>query len=754
MNESYNTFSIILNNDIKSSQLKNILFGMENIEADDIKGIGKINRLLTFGFILGFIIWKNDINKKNKLPDTPNANRVFDSFKCIYNGENIGLDLIIYIMTEMQLDVLSLGERSYFSNIITGGDDETVMIPAFRNLIKTWIQSGKHDEKDESKLLKKFIGLCNTFPFLSNIDVVYKKEDGFPFEIIDLKFNDKNEVLDTYLILIKNEFGVYYLTSFEKNEQEKKAKLVYHSLDGIESYHVELPNSVFFYRSDIHDTGSHPTSIFAKSLFSISFKYIKNLSLSLSDIITEPTKQKIYNHFSQKYNDVFEVGYKKEEELTWDNVITILMIEEGPTEILEFILDPSGLYFKRILENLEMRYHKEGFAHNVKKSFEKAQKDELYKLKCYIDDNSAISKNMDAINKTLMSKGIIDGLAILENKKESSALFVESLAVRIRNIDKIITSSDSNITKTIKINRALEKTFRYIIPFYHGIIAYQKEKEMRLNEIENENENSDIDKAKKEIMFKKCEESFFIAAKESIEKICNSSLGELINKYFKKLCFSLSGKEGKIRKLTDEGKLLKRAIGRDYICNLKTFDRLLNIELDKSMKLESYPKNILKFVNNVKHYGSSSMASANVVLYNKFLINIKQLLFFLIYNEDFEKEMILGQQISYDPIYPYVVRYSMKSENRDGYNINSFTVFPSDDEMKSEIKILSERDYEINEKYYCIPNESSSNNRWWIEPFMISCRKYDDLIHSSVNDEDIKNKIDEYDEYEEEDNNL
>ena len=114
--------------------------------------------------------------------------------------------------------------------------------------------------------------------------------------------------------------------------------------------------------------------------------------------------------------------------------------------------------------------------------------------------------------------------------------------------------------------------------------------------------------------------------------------------------------------------------------------------------------------------------------FNRFLLNVKKLFYFLMYNEDYQREMILGQQISYDPIYPYVVRYTERSENRDGYNINVFSVFFAEDSGEKEVKILSEREYIINEKYYCIPNVSTSNSRWWIEPFLISCRKYDAII--------------------------
>jgi hypothetical protein len=727
---SYSAFAQKLNKEIKCPNLKELLFATSDIDASDIKGIGAINMLLTFGFIVAFIKWKNDSLNKYKFPVTPNAKRVFDSFSCVYNGEKVGLDLIIYVLTEMQMDEATLRERSYFRDIISGSQD-TLQIPTLRNLIKTWFQSAKHVEDKEDVLLEKFTGLYNVFPFLPDMEVVFKKEENSQFETMDLIL--VGQALDTRLILVRNEYGVYYLSSYENIADNNNSKLTYYTLNGVHSFQ-EKPPKGFLQRASIMNSNSRPTSIFAKSLFSLSFKYIKNLSLSLSDTITTATKQKLYEHFKNTYSDVFKLGVEEFNELIWDNIITILMIEEGPTELLELILDSDGFYFERILENLGMRYNAPDFANKVKSVYDSAQANELAEIKRHIDDSSSIIKNISAINRTLMAKGIINGLASLENnKKRSGALFVESLAVRIKNIDKIIASADSNKSKAIKINKALEKTFRYMIPFYYGIFAYQQEKEDLLNDIETK--NLDMDKVSRDALFAKCEHKFFDAAKESISKICRMTLGQLVGD-FRTLCqlvFEIKEhKKGQQIKLSPKGILLKSAIGRERICSQNTFDKLLNIEPNDSITMDkdSIPKDITKFINNEKHDTSHDVACANIILFNQFLIRVKHLLYFLIYNENFQEEMILGQQVSYDPIYPYVVRYSTKSENRDGYNINSFTIFPFDDTMRSEIKILSERDYEIDEKYYCIPNENTSNSRWWIEPFLISCRKYDQLILS------------------------
>ena len=281
-----------------------------------------------------------------------------------------------------------------------------------------------------------------------------------------------------------------------------------------------------------------------------------------------------------------------------------------------------------------------------------------------------------------------------------------------------------------KINKILEKTFRYIIPFYEGIVGYQITKENITAEYVNKGINSDlIDKKKQR---EACEDAFFEAAAKSKDAISRLPLGMLVSE-FRRLNSLFVDSNGKRVHVSEKGRILKRAIGRNEICKFSTFEKIINFTAEDAagVIIDNIPKDITNFINNEKHDKPEALV-ANVVFFNKFLLKAKEVLYYFIYNEDYEHEMILGQQISYDPIYPYVVRYTVKSENRDGYNINNFSVFVTDDNITSEIKILSEWDYDINEKYYCIPNKDSSNKRWWIEPFLISCKRYDELIYGDT----------------------
>jgi hypothetical protein len=775
---NYDDLAKKINEEIKSAALKKMLLGMENVEAYAFNEcIPVINGVLNFGFLTAFIKWKNDTQNQYNFPQTPNAKRVYNAFSRIYNGESVCLDLVIYVFTEMQLDEYAHREKSYFYGIISGGHS-AIQIPSLRPLINMWLQSAKRKESNEKILAEKFLGLYNALPFLKDADIQCKKdilcfekeqeeesgleegtgekegavlEDGkrkvrkrkniteedLRFEIVQIILRSGDEPLDSHTLLIKNKSKFYYLSSYEVVED--KSILSYYSLNGSIYFCGLLPTKNFKW-AEIEGNTAKQSPIIVKSMSSLSFQYIGKLALALSDSIRPATKDKLYELFSEKYYDVFELGFKKQEELNWDVIITFLIVEEGPTALLEIILDEPGFYFEKILKNLEIRYHdivevrEKKFVQRIKNEYKEAYEREIELLKKYTGSSTGGDDN-DEIACSLMANGIINGFADLEClPKKSETPFVESFVARIRKINKIMVSNESTKGKTLKINEELERTFRYIIPFYHGIFAYQQQKEEELNKPENK-EKIDMtqNNIEKEILFIECQKKFQVAVKQCIKKIHRLPLGDLVDE-FRSLCISISvgQREGGDDENAIRWKMLKSALGRDNICSVKNFNRVLKIKkpegLDSSIKP---PSDIVNFINNEKHANGHRTKRANFVMFDDFCDSVKALLYFFMYNRGCKRERSWGgRQFSFEPIYPYVVRYSTKSESRDGYhNLCSFTIFPSDESLSSEVKILSQRDYIINEKYYCIPNKNMSTCRWWIEPILIPCGCYDELIH-------------------------
>ena len=499
-NVTFNSYAKEVNSKIKDAALKEFLFGIDDLEGSDIKGIGVIYKMMTFSFMFAYAKYKYDLDNKKLHASTPNAKRVIDAFECIYNGEDITLDLIIYVLTEMQLDVISVGERSYFKPFFNGRAD--IQIPSLKNVISVWLQSVKRAEQNEKVLLGYFVALFENFVFLRDITLVEDEGHCLAFEYDPYKCT-----IPSYSLVKKEDSeSFFYLASYEVT-MNHRCRLTYQCFDGKAILREDVPVREFLNKACMKNHNGTPKSILAKSLSELSFKYIQHLALAVSDAITRETRRKLYEHYSIRYNDIFELGYKKDyNDINWDNAMTILMIEEGPSEVLEFLLDSDGFYFDKILRNLEVRVNEKDLAAKVKAKYEEAQDMELGMVKKYATDNSAFVKNLDSINKTFMAKSIIDGLASQKN----DAHFVESLPMRIKTIDKIIAASDSAMSKALKINKVLEKTFRYIIPFYEGLIAYQIKKGEYRIDVENKGVSWDnIDKNSVRLI---CEGAFFEAA--------------------------------------------------------------------------------------------------------------------------------------------------------------------------------------------------------------------------------------------------
>ncbi len=735
---SYTEIAALMDEEIQDKTLKEFLFEMPVIKKSGISGIGVIYKLLMFTFIFAHAKYRNDKKNGKKLKSSPNARRAQEIFEGLFNGEDVSLDLVIYTLTEMQLDVSGAERKPYFEYAFNRVDDN-IQIPIFRSVIKTWLSSADYAESNETVLAEYLYGLYKSLHYLKNLELRIKSTevvDKHEITTYDFYLKTTNELISDFCLFKDIDGEFYYLESFEQMP-EGDVRLIYTMINGKKKNVVTCSISDFFRRSMIERNGYGPKSVFAKSLYSLDFKYIKNLALAVSDVITLETKQKIHLHFSVKYNDVFELGYKGFNEINWDNVITILMFEEGPSNLLEFVLDSDGFCFDRILNNLAIRYNDKTFAERAKAFYTREQSQEMDVLKNHIEVNTSFVKNIIEINKILMAKAIVNELAILEKRQKiSNACFVESLPMRIKNLDDVINSDESIFGKVLAINRTLEKTFRYVLAFYHGLVAYTRTKDRLISDMQKKNMDSLVIESEKKKIYTLCELSFKKAAFEKAKKLSRESLGGLVEEFraFAELLFV---KKGHVIEVTDEGKYLEETIGRSYFCSIKTFNKIL--EIDTKDMVQDYAKsqyNIVSYINDVKH-SKKGGAVANVILFNKFLLQTKQLLYFLTYNEDYLREMMLGQQISYDPIYPYVVQYEEKSERRDCCDINSFSVYLAGDNGKREIKILSDKEYVINDKYYCIPNVTTSNSRWWIEPFLINCREFDQLVADAM---DGKNK--------------
>ena len=77
--------------------------------------------------------------------------------------------------------------------------------------------------------------------------------------------------------------------------------------------------------------------------------------------------------------------------------------------------------------------------------------------------------------------------------------------------------------------------------------------------------------------------------------------------------------------------------------------------------------------------------------------------------------------------------YNRGKENPDGYKTVTFSLNididnDSTTEFQTDVNVLSEFSFSRSEVYYCLPNVIRSNYKWWIDPVMISFRKFNEIF--------------------------
>jgi len=275
---------------------------------------------------------------------------------------------------------------------------------------------------------------------------------------------------------------------------------------------------------------------------------------------------------------------------------------------------------------------------------------------------------------------------------------VESLDMRIRAIERLLppieqkgVNNDTIVLTGIKINKKAERTLRFVICYYAGVKAY-------FNSIQQKG-SDDIQREKALI------EGF----SRAYSTIATDALGPLIEKLRNMLAES-------------EQQWVNVVLGRKAICSTRIYKELTN----------KWTANGL--VNRVKH---DKLDKPNVTR-EEMLCFIQDTLAVLRFLRNGTSADV--RDYSLEPVYPAVVSFCEARRKRDGLMICNYEISSLANEEKTDrppIKILTTRQYNANEDYYCIPVSDRSTHTWWLEPFLIRCSAINSLLmkdEGEVND--------------------
>lgn len=691
--------------------LTEIVLDMDEIDRHDLKTyvVDHAYRLLSVSFTMFYCVYVYE--KKNNLKTGILNDRVRKHFSKLYYSNNITLDLLFFILMELQIESQNSknSELKYFIN-------NSFSLSYWKEIFKHQIMNDR-ELKDMGEMLESFELTLNALPF-TKITKIADEEEGLSFNVKKGRVLNMNIPSYGLILLDNQQFKYKILDSLTLTDGEYNA--VYKFLSINPEYTLpEVIDRKSNLQSvlEVNFAVKHRTNndgILISKLYGSNFDRIRLLALAISDIVSE--NDLIEDRVKEQFEslEVFKTGVhaSSSTNMTLDNMVTILIIENGPSEVLQYVLDDFEITFNRILENLAMRMDTEG---ELPKVLEKYHFERRKLVRRYNNDKFTSSqKREEWVNRHKRDLMIQSIVMYVSHQEEEYHHLVESIHMRKTHFVELYKSKKNIDLKIKEANYIFERTFAFLNIFYSGLIGYaEAEVEFETLTEKSGQYNENNAEAKQEV----CEAAFVKAATDWVTNYNNQgkSLGSLMSHFQQMMLSTFEIRNHKLN-VKKSGRALEKVIGRYKIGNCQAFSSL--ISGGDNVTLQS-------MVNNFKHFYTKVILKDD--LRTGFERGFKIFEFLMNNRLDIDRD-IFSTELSHMPIYPLVIEFSMKKKMKDGYSISSYTVKGLESNAV-DVKILSSKQHHENEHYYCIPNVTSSSEFWWIDPFFIKCSKVDSILN-------------------------
>lgn len=676
----------------------------------------------------------------------------------------ITMELMDFVLADVQNE-LSFGAQSNLKPMLgrLGNFDQGF---SFRPMLKVVIDYERTQSRFEGGRLEMtalFLDIVSNLTFLKNYCLL--EETPCQFRFVTHLCKDYQEDDDTYEaapydelwiehLLLRADDRFYRLYSIEKGEKgdEQKQLIVrlrYLALkddrpmlftvpqaEGEEPHHLSDydPRDLYEYivanELDPHQPMRtiDQNTVSIGQIHAINYKYLKHLALAISDTLSSfPSgRTALVRKFSKKYPYIFEQrGSAKDvsdsesrNDLDWDSVIIMLLIEVSPTSVLETIIRTDTDDEKRLFCALGRDLYKRVY--------------EAESLSLFRRSSDEIIATVRQVIKTKLILGEAGGFGKLPIEKMYTKLFPRAAAMLLLSLlnhpseqtqDEGLSYTGNlshNITflkkereegvdpeKTIRYaSIILGETLKHIMCFYAGLEEYGKEKakfdtKTRYHFIP-EKEIHDIQK--------KLSKQFLKAAGEQAEQLAadvatNPAEVMALLKQFVDFCQRYSQTED-----AAASKNLSIALGRFEVVDTSRFKALARKLQEASTQntRESAVKWVDITLDILEFFKTGSTPDVHM-----------------------EGDLL-------NAVYPFTAVFNKGRENPDGYKTITFSlnIDPDDEDKGHEINVLSEFRYDHNEVYYCLPNVIRSNFKWWIDPVLISFRDFNRIFEDIRKEED------------------
>lgn len=685
-----------------------------------------------------------------------NSQRAIRTMENIYKKYPLTQELMQFVLADIHYDFIQ-GEsaclQGFLPYCVASSDywsDKRVGLNDYFSFLSEHAKSSRDpeyfptgDRWDHDVAQKYMKLLLDFFPFISRTKLRYDDNAGwYVFEIMDYtgdKYRDG--IVDTYGLIRKflvRGRNYFFLASIEENtlvyespnlndyitcsmsgldgevEYSKNEVGVIRTVDAGELGKIyKIPTDyetiMSYFDSDMLDDECDPAvDASVGQLFNINYKYMKNLALSIADVIGKERNRIAIKRLKDVFEEQYPLAFESydDEHRNLDNMVVLLLMEAGASMVLREVfyeLCDSG--DADIVRNLTRR-----FGSSIKEAFSSIKNGKDFNRKArallgrkYIED--ARNEGIRNYNRELMAKAKTQIVlsALLEAKRhdetdeEIDCLHTDTIQQYIILLKSVEDAGDRG-SQCEMVETLLSDTFKRLICFYHGIFAYGAEK----IRFDTESQRRVLSAQETQKYQKEAESKFMRAAMDEEVQLRGLNALELISEFVEMsdACYKseFAGKQTR----SEESKRLYAVLGKHSIMNTKTFRQIIDVKK------------------------AGTVDEQNVTWWISTAIKILQFLSHGALKSEKHAPRL------FSAIAPMVANYNNHSDSMDGYDTASFSLIFDANEIGGdtmEIKMLSEFSYEISKRYYCLPNVVRSNNKWWIDPLVIKCQDFDRIFY-------------------------
>ena len=755
-------------NDEVTSAIFGIFVGLDDeVKVDDLAysltgygSVAAIKSIINMAFIVTYCRWKQVFERSKdgweRISDyeTFNNTRYTRLFKNAMLNERITLDLQVFALIEAWVGTRT-GKDGDDAHVFDGifntgrfGSRTGIILQRALDLAKkASFKGGKNDDKYGKYgkyncnlycyYLLKLFPVFDDMKFICPKTSDYSSNDDF---VIKYSNEDEDIILYPNRLFAEQKFLVseYQLIKMKGGDidgeaaanscfirtgisgYEGKMQVVYTSFNCEDETSItvdDMPKDCML--NDQHD------AIEMRKFLSFDYRNIREVALVISDAVRYNTAKKniILKEWSDRHKNS-EV--KIDSDIYWDNIIMLMLVEMGPSDFLELLLDDDEL-FNEIMLNISRRCiglaalderlseYKEAYARLERQTARKNSR----QFKTFVTELRALT--------VLKSIGF-------NNKSDDASPFEESLSAKYDCILSCIKMLRQYVDKPDKVDiqeckeskdiliDLFKNIFIFLQIFYEGLDAYAISKQAYMNKQTNDGE-SNIEERRRQ-----CRDAFIERGRKIYAVIKNQSVSQAYDT-FCKTCEKYNKSDGKSFSISEEAKRLRYLITRNYICNVDMLRYYATIEVSAGEKTD-----IFRMLENFsdKYYSHPKFA--------EWLEYFKDVFLFLVYNEEYNKRGLYRtmndlDDKNCDPVYPYIVTYYRENIDRDNLKKCSYRVpIPSSDSNGAfhdkgyVVTLLTEEDYPST-TYFCIPLKYGSTDNWWINPLLIP---RDDIVKEII----------------------